>query len=121
MGLRFRPKGEPLRVFLSGDQNPQFIMNGLEELHDKFHIDMLIGMADSPCMDVVIPWAQKYGIVVSLHLPSGDKIANRCFDNHTVILRDEPDIVIIYNEEGEVTEHLIELAQENPYVQYLFF
>lgn len=109
-----------MKLFVSGDQEENFIIDTLEELDDDFGIEEICGSAVSKCMDVIVPWAEYRNIPISLHLPLDFKKQTLMLCNLEILQLEKPNVLFIYEEDEEIQTHLIANAKEtNSSVEYI--
>ena len=96
-----------MKVFLSGTQKAEFILETLEDLDEHFGISSICGSAYSPCMDFILPWAEADEIPVTLYFPMTTDINDLVCMNIEIINKERPQIVMIYDEEDLICETII--------------
>lgn len=108
-----------MKIFVCGRHNPALIENALDDLDDKFEISEICGSASSPCMDTIVPWAEDMKVPITLYLPEDYSVEGMICLNTSILDKEKPNLVLIYKDHEVVTEHLIQEANENPFVNFI--
>jgi len=108
-----------MKLFITGEQESEFIKDTLNELEESFGITCVIGSACSPCMNDVSQWCEENEVPINLQLPE-------CFDelgliecNLAAIKNNNPQFLMIYTDTEAMIEAISELASVTPSVQYI--
>lgn len=106
-----------MKIFLSGQQERDFVISTLEELREEFNMDYICGSAYSPCMKYVVPWAEANDIKMSLHLPASEEEEDIMISNVSIISQENPRIALIYDESEDMVTHLESECIASPSVE----
>ena len=107
-----------MKVFLSGEQDKDFIESTLEELKDNLGMTSICGVITSPCMQHVIPWAENNKFKLSLHFPASDSEEDKLISSISSISSDKPGMILLYDETEEFALHLESEAESSGSVQF---
>lgn len=108
-----------MRLFVCGNQTEEFIHNTLNDLNDNFDITSVCGSATSRCMDIIVPWCEDRRIPMSLYLTEDISVPGMISLNSNIIRREKPFMVLLYKEDAEIAEHLVQEAYNDSSVQYV--
>lgn len=110
--------GEQVRIFVSGQQQPQFIIETLNSLEESFEVTEVCGLASSPCMETIMSWCDDMGVPVILSFPETLTKKGIINASLSMVQTEYPDLVLIYKEEEELSEFLEMASKDSPSVQY---
>ena len=100
-----------MRIFVVGNQDPYLICQSLYTLDEGEEIEELIGSADSLCMDMIVPWAERNEIPITVVLPDSKKSTLQNYIN--IIKTEKPDSLLMYDLDMDIFQGLL-LEAQNP-------
>lgn len=101
-----------MKLFISGNQTEDFVLDTLGELDSIYDIKEICGSILSPCMTFAVPWAEENGIYVSMHMVNSDSKEDIIATNINIINIEEPHIILMYDEEEDIADKIIQEAND---------
>lgn len=101
-----------MKLFVLGEETKETVLGTLETLISAYPNLTLVGSASAPCMDFVVPWAENRKIPIDLFLPLGNTLEEELALNYSILSISRPSVALVYYEDEEVMDHLIETVQE---------